>query len=429
MTSVHIRGGRLVDPDSGLDETADLFVQDGRIAAHGKKPRGFSADIEIDAGAGLVVPGLVDLCARFREPGLEHKGTIASEARAAASAGVTTVCCPPDTDPVIDTTAVAELIQQRAAACGQTRVLPLGALTRGLRGENLAEMDALRRAGCVAVSNADRPIPDSEVLRRAMEYAAGCGLRVFIQPEDHFLRNQGVVHEGAVSTRLGLPPIPAAAETVAVSRALLLMEQTGAAVHFCRLSAARSVELLANARRAGLPVSADVGISHLFLTESDVNSYDTNAHLRPPLRTREDRDALRRAVAEGVIDAICSDHQPHDLDAKAAPFSLTEPGASTVELLLPLLLELVRENALPLSAALAAATSKPAHILGLQAGTLKTGAPADITVIDPERSFRVAADTLLSSGKNTPFLNRTFRGKVTHTLIGGRLVFGSAGGS
>ncbi len=430
MTSIRIRGGRVLDPGAGIDEHADLFVKEGLIAAIGKAPAKFTADREINAQGCLVLPGIVDLSAHFREPGLEHKATIASESRAAAGGGITTVCCPPDTDPVIETPAVAELVQQRGADCGLVRILPLGALTRGLEGKHLSEMAALRRAGCVGVSNADRPMPDAEVLRRSMEYAAGCGLRLFLQAEDHFLSNRGVVHEGPVSTRLGLPPIPAAAETVAVSRALLLIEQTGAAVHFCRLSAARSAVLIADARRAGLPVTADVGICHLHLTEADVDGYNSAAHLRPPLRAAADRAALCRAVAEGMIDSVCSDHQPHERDAKAAPFSLTAPGASTVDHLLPLLLELVRREELPLAAAIAAVTSGPATVLGLngRAGTLEAGAPADITIVDPERPLRVTAEDMLSNGKNTPFMDRTLHGKVTHTLLEGRLTFGGSSG-
>lgn len=428
MTDIRISGGRVLDPGAGVDKNADLFVKEGFIAAVGRTPAKFTADREIDARGCLVLPGIVDLSARFREPGFEHKATIASESRASAGGGITTVCCPPDTDPVIDTPAVAELVQQRAVGCGLVRVLPLGALTRGLEGKYLSEMEALRRAGCVGVSNADRPLPDSEVLRRSMEYAAGCGLRLFLQAEDHFLRNRGVVHEGPVGTRLGLPPIPAAAETVAVSRALLLIEQTGAAVHFCRLSAARSVSLIDDAKRAGLPVTADVDICHLHLTEADVDGYNSAAHLCPPLRAAEDRKALCRAVADGVIDAVCSDHRPHELDAKAAPFSLTAPGASTVDHLLPLLLELVRRDELPLTAAIAAVTSGPATALGLsdRTGTLKAGAPADIAIVDPERPFRVTPEDMLSNGKNTPFTDRTLHGKVTHTLLEGRLTFGGS---
>jgi dihydroorotase len=425
MTRLRIRNGRVIDPGAGLDREGDLCIENGRILAVGKAPAGFKPDAEIDASGRIVAPGLVDLAARFREPGAEHKATIAGEARAAAAGGVTTVCCPPDTIPVIDTPAVVELIHRRAAAAGSVRILPLGALTHGLRGEQLAEMHALREAGCAGVGNARAPIPNSEVLRRALEYAAGFGLTVHLQAEDHYLRNNGVVHEGAVSTRLGLPPSPAAAETVAVSRALLLAEQTGARLHLCRISAGRSVELIAAARAAGLRVTADVAVCNLILDESDVDGYRAECHLHPPLRAAADRAALRRGLREGVLDAVCSDHQPHDADAKSAPFPMTEPGASTIELLLPLVLELVHAGELELPAALAALCSRPAGILGGGAGTLAPGAAADVVVIDPDRRFRADAATLLSAGRNMPFHGRELRGRVTHTLFGGRIVFGS----
>jgi dihydroorotase len=419
---LRIRNGRLVDPGQELDRKGDLFIADGRIAGAGRM-EGFTADREIDARGCIVAPGLVDLCARFREPGFEQKGTIASESAAAAAGGVTTVCTPPDTFPVIDTPAVVELIHRRAAAAGRTRLLPLGALTRGLAGETLAEMRALRDAGCVGVSNGLEPVPSSEVLRRAMEYAASFGLTVHFYAEDHYLRNAGVAHEGSISTRLGLRPIPAAAETIAVSRALLLAEHTGARLHLCRISAARSVGLIAEAKQRGLPVTADVAICNLLLTEDDVDGFRAACHLLPPLRGAADCDALRQGLRDGVIDAVCSDHQPHDDDAKAAPFSLTEPGASTIETLFPLLLELVERKVLDLSTALAAATVRPAAVLGVGAGSLATGAPADVTIVDPSRRARVEASALRSAGRNSPFCGRELPGIVTHTLLDGRVVF------
>lgn len=422
---IRIRNGRIIDPAAGVDRQADLFIADKIIAAVGRSPPGFQADREIDASGKWVLPGLVDLCARLREPGAEHKATIASECAAAVAGGVTSLCFPPDTDPVIDTPAVVELIHRRARAARQTRVYALGALTHALAGERLAEMHALKRAGCLAVTNAGHPVTNSEVLRRAMEYAASCELPVFLHAEDYDLRNGGVVHEGAISTRLGLPPIPAAAETVAVSRALMLAECTGARVHFCRLSAARSVALIAEARKAGLPVSADVGICNLRLTVDDVIGYESNCHLNPPLRTLADQRALRQALADGTIDAVCSDHQPHDLDAKSAPFSMTEPGASTIELLLPLLFGLVHDGTLPLMRAVAAITQAPADILGIEAGTLAMGAPADVVVVDAQEAYTVRAQEMRSAGKNTPFAGWEVAGKISHTLVGGRVVFGT----
>ena len=420
---IHIKKGRIIDPANNIDTASDLCVADGKIVAVGKKPKDFKADQTIDASNKIVCPGLVDLSARFREPGQEHKSTIVKEAAAAAGGGVTTICYPPDTEPVIDTPAVVELIHHRAASMNDIHIHPLAALTLGLAGERLAEMQTLQAAGCVGVSNAYHPIQNTEVLRRAMEYAASYNMTIHIYAEDHYLRNQGVIHEGAISTRLGLPAIPETAETIAVSQALLLIEQTGVKAHFCRLSTAKSVEMIARAKKSGLPVTADVGVCHLHLTEMDVDGYNNNCHLRPPLRMLRDKDALLQGLIDGSIDAVCSDHQPHDEDAKTAPFSQTEPGASTIELLLPLVLDFVSKEKLSLNDAIACLTSKPAEIMGVQAGNLSVDAVADLTIIDTEKSWTVDTDELMSEGKNIPFNNWEVMGKVTHTFINGKLVY------
>jgi len=418
-----ISKGRIIDPANNIDQTGDLFIDAGLIVGIGKAPKGFKAEQEIDATDKIVCPGLVDLCARLREPGEEHKATIASETNAAAASGITSICCPPDTVPVIDTPAVAELIFQRSSINKKSKVFPLGALTHGLKGETLAEMDALKSAGCIGVSNAYAPIVDTEVLRRALEYAATCEIKVHLYCEDDYLRNNGVAHEGPVSTRLGLPAIPETAETIAVSRALLLVEQTGARVHFCRISTARSIDLLADAKARGLDVTADVGIAHLHLTDMDISSFNTDCYVLPPLRSQRDKEGLRAGLANGTITAICSDHQPHESDAKSAPFSMTEPGASTIEMLLPLTLQLVRDKNLTLQQAIAALTSAPAKIAGFDTGNLSIGARADICIFDPESSWTVERDALLSAGKNTPFVSWEMTGKVTHTLVDGNIIY------
>jgi len=418
-----ISSGRIIDPANNIDQTGDLFIDEGLIVGIGKSPKGFKAEQEIDATAQIVCPGLIDLCARLREPGEEHKATIASETTAAIASGITSICCPPDTIPVIDTPAVVELIFQHASNSQQAKVFPLGALTHGLKGKTLAEMDALKNAGCIGVSNAYAPIVDTEVLRRALEYAATCEITVHLYCEDDYLRNNGVVHEGPVSTRLGLPAIPETAETVAVSRALLLVEQTGARVHFCRISTARSIELLAEAKVRGIDVTADVGIAHLHLTDMDISSFNTDCYVLPPLRSQRDKEGLRTGLANGTITAICSDHQPHESDAKSAPFSMTEPGASTIEMLLPLTLQLVRDKNLTLQQAIAALTSAPAKIAGLDTGKLSIGSRADICIFDPESSWIVETEALLSAGKNTPFASWEMTGKVTHTLVDGNIIF------
>ena len=426
MTRVRIHGGRIIDPASGMDGVGDLFIAEGLIVAAGAAPPGFTVDRDIDAGGCWVLPGIVDLCARFREPGNRTLVSIASESAAAAAGGVTTVCCPPDTQPIIDSPAVVELLQQRAAACGTFRICIVGAMTQGLAGELLAEMQSLGAAGCVGVGNGFRPVANSEVLRRAMEYAASCDLTVFIRPEDHYLRNGGVLHEGPVSTRLGLPPVPASAETVAVSRALLLAEQTGVRLHLERLSCARSVQMVVEARQRGLPVSADVGICHLWLIDVDAADYDPNCHLRPPLRSAADRAALCRAVSDGSIDAVCSDHHPLDEDAKSAPFAQTEPGASTIELLLPLMATLVADGSIPLARAVAALATGPAAVLRrADCGGLAPGLGADVVIFDPAPATTVHTDSLRSAGRNCPFAGRKVNGQVRHTLFAGTLVYSS----
>ena len=420
---ISISNGHLICPAQQLDGQGDLYIADGRIVSAGKRIDSFSADLEITLDGQYVCPGIVDLSVHTREPGFEHKATIASETEAAVRAGVTSMVCPPDTRPVTDTPAVVELIHERQYRLNKTRIYPLGALTRGLDGRQLTEVAALKRAGCVGLSNADKPIVDTEVLRRAFEYAAGFDLPVFIHPEDSYLRNQGVMHEGRISTRLGLPGIPETAETIAISRALLLIEQTGVSAHFCRLSCARSVELIGAAKQQGLPVTADAGIAYLYLTEVDVDGFNSQCHLWPPLRTDRDRQALLDGLRSGVIDAVCSDHQPHDKDAKAAPFSSTEPGASTLEVLAPLAFNLAAARGFSPGQIVQALTCRPASIIGIDAGSLAGGAQADLFIFDDNRQWTVEAEKLTSAGKNTPFDNWEMNGKITHTIVNGKLVF------
>ena len=422
--SLAIRGGHLIDPANGINGKRDLYVDaDGFIAGVGRMPAGFRARRTLDATGRIVCPGLVDLRARLREPGLEHKATLESELRAAVAGGITTLCCPPDTNPVIDTPAMAQMIQSRAWRFGYAFAHPLGALTRGLEGRLLADMEALDDAGCVAFTNAQAPVIDTLVLRRAMEYAASFDLVVFLHSEDPWLTASGCCHEGEISARLGLPGIPEAAETAAVARNLALIDQTGVRAHFCGLSSARAAQMVAEAQRRGLPVSADVTAHHLHLTEHDLVGFDTQCHVQPPLRSRRDRDGLRRALASGVIAAVCSDHQPHEPDAKLAPFSESEPGISALETLLPLVLALAHEKLLDLPGAIARVTQHPADILGLDAGRLGVGATADMCIFDPKARWRLAAEDMVSRGRNSPFLGRELQGRVDYTIIGGRVVY------
>ncbi len=425
--SLAIKGGHLIDPANRVNGKRDVYINaEGFVVGVGRAPSGFKPRRTLDATGKIVCPGLVDLRARLREPGLEHKATLESELKAAVAGGITTLCCPPDTKPVIDTPAMAQMIQSRAWRFGYAFVHPLGALTRELQGKLLTDMEALDDAGCVAFTNALAPVTDTLVLRRAMQYAASFDLIVFLHSEDPWLKANGCCHEGEVAARLGLPAIPEAAETVAVARDLALIDQTRVRAHFCGLSTARAVQMVAEAQRRGLPVTADVTAHHLHLTEHDIGYFDTQCHVQPPLRSRRDREALRRALASGVLAAVCSDHQPHEPDAKLAPFSESEPGISALETLLPLVLQLAHEKLLSLPEAIALVTQKPADILGLDSGRLGVGATADICIFDPKERWRLTEEGMVSRGRNTPFLGREFQGRVTHTLVGGRVVYEAA---
>ena len=419
---IEIAGARIVDPATKRDAAGAIFIADGRIAALDRAPDGFRADETIDARGLVACPGLVDLSARLREPGSKHHATLETEMRAAILGGVTTLACPPDTDPPLDEPGLVEMLRRRAASVEGVRVLPLGALTVGLRGERLAEMARLADAGCVGFYQGDAPMADPATLLQAMRYAATFGYTVWLRAQDHRLAAGGVAHEGEVATRLGLPPVPAIAETIAVRAILDLMEATGARVHLARISAGRSVDLVAEAKRRGLPVTCDVGIHHVHLCDRDIADFDANANLVPPLRDPGDRDRLRRALADGTIDAICSDHTPVDEDMKQVPFGEAEPGASALELLLPLALKWASEMKLAPLDALGTITSRPAAVLGLDAGRITPGASADLCLYDPEKPWVVLPSALASQGKNTPFLGFELTGRVARTIVAGRSV-------
>ena len=420
---IEISNARVVDPASGRDGVAPLYLAEGRIAAVGGAPEGFRADRTIDAKGLVACPGLVDLSARLREPGFEYRATLESEMKAAVAGGVTSLACPPDTDPPLDEPGLVEMLKRRAESLALARVHPLGALTLGLRGEKIAEMGELAEAGCVAFFQADAPLTDLNVLLQAMRYAATFGHAVWLRPQDVHLAHGGVAHEGEVATRLGLPPVPEVAETVALLGILELARSTGARVHLARLSTARAVALVAAAKREGLPVTCDVGVHHLHLCDRDAADFNAHMNLVPPLRGQADRDALRRGLADGTIDAVCSDHTPVDDDAKLVPFGEAEPGATGLELFLPLVLKWGAEMKLALPAALAAATSRAAAILGVEAGSLAPGAPADLCLFDPDRPWRVTRESLASQGRNSPFLGYELAGRAVATIAGGRVVY------
>lgn len=423
MSRTSILGGRMIDPANRVDTVTDLHIDGENIVAIGAAPADFTAELSIDATGLVVCPGLVDIAASLREPGYPAKGTLDSETLAAARGGITTLVCTPDTEPVIDTPADIEYIHRMARKLAQARVLTAAALTQGLEGRQLSCVAALQEAGCVALSNARRPLANTLVERRALEYAATFGMTVFLRPEDRHLQADGCAHEGAVACRLGLPGIPGAAETVAVARDLALAEHTGARIHFRSLSTGASARMLGEALAAKLPVSADVAAHQLHLTEMDVEGFNADCRVSPPLRTLADRNALRDAVASGTIAAICSDHQPHEPDAKDAPFPDAEPGISGLETLLALTLRLVDEGVLPLMDALARVTCGPADLLQLPYGRFEVGLPGDVCVFDPEAYWTLKAKEMFSDGRNTPFEGWEFRGQVRYTLFNGHLVY------
>ncbi|WP_426151615.1 dihydroorotase [Pseudomonas sp. DC3000-4b1] len=418
--SASIIGARVIDPASGLDQVTDLHLRDGKVLAIGAVPEGYKAEQRIEAAGLVAAPGLVDLNVALREPGYSRKGNIASETRAAVAGGVTSLCCPPLTRPVLDSSAVAELVLDRAREAGNSKVFPVGALSKGLDGEQLAELVALRDAGCVAFGNGLKSFNNTRTLCRALEYAATFDLTVVFHSQDADLAAGGLAHEGPVASFLGLSGIPETAETVALSRQLLLVEQSGVRAHFSQLTTARGAEMIAQAQARGLPVTADVALYQLILTDEALTGFSSLYHVQPPLRTARDRDGLREALKAGVIQAISSHHQPHERDAKQAPFGATEPGISSVELLLPLALTLVEEGVLSLPELLARLTHGPAQALRLPVGRLMPGAAADLVLFDPAAST-LAGERWYSRGQNCPFLGHCLPGAVRYTWVDGRI--------
>ncbi len=424
-----IKGGRVVDPASGTDQLADVAVAAGHVLAIGRLPADFSPGRTIDASDCVVMPGLVDLAVRLREPGHEHANSLMSEMAAAVAGGVTSLVCPPDTDPVLDEPGLVEMLKFRSERLHQSRVYPLGALTRGLRGEVLTEMVELTQAGCVGFGQADVPLPNIQILLRALQYASTFGYCVWLRPQDRDL-GTGVVASGPLATRMGLSGIPVAAETIALFTIIELMRSSGARVHLCRISSAAGLELVRQAKREGLPLTCDVSINSLHLVDTDIGYFDSRSHLIPPLRQQRDRDALRLALADGTIDALVSDHSPVDDDDKTLPFAESEAGASGVELLLGLALKWADESGVPLQRALAAVTSEPARILAASAGALNSGAGrlavggiADLCVFNPQQEWTIDAQSLRSQGKHTPFSGYALQARVRATLVGGHIAF------
>ena len=420
---VLIKGGRVIDPASGRDALGDVLIDGERIASLDAAGKDTKADKVIDAKGLVVAPGLVDICARLREPGFEYKATLESEMEAAIAGGVTSVACPPDTDPPLDEPGLVDMLRRRARSLSHARLYPIGALTVKLAGERLTEMAELAESGCVAFSQANVPLDDTQVLWRALQYAGTFGFAVWLRAEDLSLARDGVAHDGEVATRLGLPGIPAMAETIALGRLLQLVRATGTRLHVCRISTAGAVDMIRKAKSEKLPVTCDVGIHHVHLSEMDLGYFDAHCHLVPPLRGLRDRDALRAGLADGTIDLICSDHTPVDEDAKQMPFSESEVGATGLELLLPLTLKWAAEAKVPMAKALAKVTSDAARVLGVKSGRIEVGAPADLALFDADAPFHVVPAALKSQGKNTPFMGYELAGLVRYTLVDGNVVY------
>ncbi|TFW31558.1 dihydroorotase [Duganella callida] len=431
MNNIHIKNGHIIDPANHIDGKHDLFIVDGKVAAVGAAPAGFSADQTIDASGLIVAPGLVDLSARLREPGFEYKATLESEMQAAMQGGVTTLVCPPDTDPVLDEPGLVEMLKHRARSLNQAHVHPLGALTMGLKGQALTEMAELTESGCIGFAQAEEPIADTNVLLRAMQYARTFGYTVWLRPQDAYIGRGGVAASGPLASRLGLSGVPVMAETIALHTIFELMRATGARVHLCRISSAAGLELIRKAKQEGLPVTCDVGVHHVHLTDADIGFFDSNARVTPPFRSQRDRDAIRAGLLDGTIDALCSDHTPVDDDEKLLPFGEASPGATGLELLLSLTLKWTDDYAVQqdagkqgvLSRALARITSEAARVAGLDAGTLSVGAVADVVLFDAGAHWTVERSALASQGKHTPFLGYNLAGQVRTTIVAGHVAY------
>ena len=417
-----IQGGRVLDPQSKTDAVADVAISAGKIVAIGKAPEGFQAQKTIDAKGCIVMPGLVDLSVRLKEPGHEHEGMLDSELAAAVAGGVTSLVCPPDTDPVLDEPGLVEMLRFKAEKLNRSKVMPLGALTRGLKGEILTEMVQLTEAGCVGFSQAEVALENTQVLQRALQYANSFGYTVWLRPQELHL-GKGVAASGPLATRMGLSGVPVAAETIALHTIFELLKSTKAHVHLCRISSAAGVALVRQAKAEGLSITCDVSINSLHLTDADVGYFDSRARVSPPLRQQRDRDALREALADGTIDALVSDHSPVSEDEKALPFAEAEPGATGLELLLSLALKWSQDSKVPLMRAMATITHEAARVLKQDMGQLKVGAHADVCILDPEAHWQVTAQNLRSQGKFTPFSGYDLPGCVRYTLVGGQIAY------
>lgn len=420
---ITFQGAQVVCPKQQLNKVTDLHLAKGKILAIGDAPAGFVPNQAINAQGLILAPGFIDLSCHVREPGPGYKGNLASESLAGTAGGFSYLCARPDTQPVLDSSALVTTLQEKAQQLGNAKVLPLGALTKGLEGKMLSNMAALKNAGCVALTNLRQPLENTQVLKRSLEYAATYNLRVIIYPEDPYLKGKGCVNASPLATQLGLTGIPASAETLALTQALLLAEETGTQLHFSHLSCAKSVQLIAQAQQQGLPVTADVALSHLLFTDAAIESFASNFYLEPPLRSEEDRQALLAGLKNGVISAVSSGHLPHELAAKMAPFAAAEPGISSLEIVLPQLLKLVNEGYFNLTQALGYLTSGPAKALGLNLASLEVGQAANLVLINSQASWQLNSSTSYSAGQNNPFWHSQLTGRVVANWLNGQEIY------
>ena len=427
QNKIAIIGGHVFDPAQGLDEALDIFIENDIIVALGLAPQGFDAMATIDATGKMIFPGFIDLNAFLGEPGFSQKGNIATETEAAARSGITTICSTPNSQPVVDSATLAHLIQDKAQQAGFCNVLPVGALTAGLKGEQLSNMYALKEAGCVALSNLDSPFKDTRVAQQCYHYAAGFDIRVFVTPLDTALAHGGCMHEGPTSTQLGLAGIPLSAETASLAQHLILCEETGINLHISRITSARTLQMILDAQQRNLPVTADVALGNLIFTDENCQAYDSLQHVTPAYRSQADREALLNAVNQGQI-SICSNHRPHELAAKMAPFAATEAGISVLDSFTNALLGLVKSDQLTLKSAIQAVTASPAKVIGHKVmgaslGQLTIESQADLCIVDMNAQTCLESDNLKSKGHNNPWLGQALPGKVVCTINRGHIVY------
>lgn len=418
-----IKGGRVIDPSQGIDGELDVLIEGGVVKELGKGLKAPAGIETIDAKGLLVTPGLIDMHVHLRDPGHEYKEDIVTGTRAAAAGGFTSVCCMPNTSPVVDNKAVASYIINKARAEGLANVFPVGAITQGLKGERLAEMGELKEAGCVAVSDDGRPVANAELMRRALEYARGMGILVISHAEEPALAGEGTMNEGFTSTELGLKGIPRVAEDIATARDVMLAEYTNSPIHIAHVSTRGSVRVIREAKARGVMVTCETAPHYFTLTDDAVRGYETNARMNPPLREADDLAAIKEGLKDGAIDAIATDHAPHHIDEKDVEFDAAANGIIGLETSLPLSLRLVEEKVLDMKGLVEKMSSNPAKILGIPRGALRVGAVADVTIIDPVLEWSVEKEKLASRSKNSPFLGERMKGAAVYTIVGGKIVY------